>query len=126
MFASRLGHVCVLCPAELQRTTVFPALFDSHPCLEGQFDISNVLRDIDGLVIRDLTSAFVTSIMPDLKGSLEGMIRGLSGTAIIEDELYLGEMGDGDDGQGEVKDLEHGMKQGGKVLRKIGRWWNIF
>ena len=42
------------------------------------------------------------------------MIRGLSGTAIAEHEAG---MGNGDDGgrQGEVKDLEHGVKQGGKV-----------
>lgn len=42
------------------------------------------------------------------------MIRGLSGTAIAE---HGAGMGSGDDGerQGEVKDLEHGVIQGGKV-----------
>lgn len=42
------------------------------------------------------------------------MIRGLSGTAIAENES---EMEREDDGQlqREVKDLEHGVKQGGKV-----------
>lgn len=45
------------------------------------------------------------------------MIRGLSGTAILEDDVYSGRMGDSGFGQGEVKDLEHGMKQGGKVTR---------
>lgn len=52
-------------------------------------------------------------------GSLEGLIRGLSGTAILEDDVYPGETGDGDDYQGshgEVQVLEHGMKQGGKVM----------
>lgn len=48
-------------------------------------------------------------------GSLEGMIRGLSGTTIREtadnDHPH-------DEWQREVKDLEHGMKQGGKV-------WNL-
>lgn len=45
------------------------------------------------------------------------MIRGLSGTAIAEDES---EMEREDDGQlqREVKDLEHGVKQGGKVSVK--------
>lgn len=53
-------------------------------------------------------------------GSLEGMIRGLSGTAIdidvAENENESG-LGREDDGQlqGQVKDLEHGVKQGGKV-----------
>lgn len=49
------------------------------------------------------------------------MIRGLSGTAIAEDESGI-ERGDDDDGQlqGEVKDLEHGVKQGGKV------WFFLF
>lgn len=42
------------------------------------------------------------------------MIRGLSGTAIAEDEAGMGDEDDGE-GQGEVKDLEHGVKQGGKV-----------
>lgn len=44
------------------------------------------------------------------------MIRGLSGTAIAESES---EMDREDDGQlqGEVKDLEHGVKQGGKVIK---------
>lgn len=54
----------------------------------------------------------------EFAGSLEAMIRGLSGTAIAEHEAG---MGSGDDGerQGEVKDLEHGVKQGGKVR---GEW----
>lgn len=39
-------------------------------------------------------------------GSLEEMIRGLSGT-----EMEM----DYEEGQGEVKDLEHGVKEGGKV-----------
>lgn len=43
------------------------------------------------------------------------MIRGLSGTAIVEDEAGIGGEDDGG-GQGEVKDLEHGVKQGGKVF----------
>ncbi|CAM9838191.1 unnamed protein product [Scytosiphon promiscuus] len=52
-----------------------------------------------------------------ITGSLEGMIRGLSGTAIADNEAGT-EHGDDDDGQlqGEVKDLEHGVKQGGKVF----------
>lgn len=50
------------------------------------------------------------------------MIRGLSGTAIAESES---EMDREDDGQlqGEVKDLEHGVKQGGKVKNKGGQAW---
>lgn len=49
-------------------------------------------------------------------GSLEGMIRGLSGTAIdiAENEPGLGREDDGQL-QRQVKDLEHGVKQGGKV-----------
>lgn len=42
------------------------------------------------------------------------MIRGLSGTAIMEEGGDF-EYGEGNEGGGEVKDLEHGVKQGGKV-----------
>lgn len=62
---------------------------------------------------------FSLSDLPRLvAGSLEGMIRGLSGTVI---DIDIAENGSGfgreDDGQlqGQVKDLEHGVKQGGKV-----------
>ena len=50
-------------------------------------------------------------------GSLEGMIRGLSGTAIDIAENDESGSGREDDGQlqGQVKGLEHGVKQGGKV-----------
>ena len=50
-----------------------------------------------------------TSFVP---GSLEEMIRGLSGTEIFKEDER--EMGDGER-QGEVKGLEHGVKEGGKV-----------
>lgn len=42
------------------------------------------------------------------------MIRGLSGTAIADTESEMGREYDGQL-QGEVKDLEHGVKEGGKV-----------
>ncbi len=47
------------------------------------------------------------------------MIRGLSGTAMAEDETGLGR-GEDDQLQGQVKDLEHGVKQGGKVTLSLG------
>lgn len=51
--------------------------------------------------------------MLECVGSLEGMMRGLSGAPIAEGESGMsGEYGDM---QGEVKNLEQGMKEGGKV-----------
>ncbi|CBJ48804.1 conserved unknown protein [Ectocarpus siliculosus] len=50
-----------------------------------------------------------------ITGSLEGMIRGLSGTAIAENESEMEREEDGQL-QREVKGLEHGVKQGGKVF----------
>lgn len=50
------------------------------------------------------------------------MIRGLSGTAIAEDKAGMGSEDEGER-QGEVKDLEHGVKQGGKVRENWRCFW---
>lgn len=52
------------------------------------------------------------------------MIRGLSGTAIdiAESESGLGREDEDGQLQGHVKDLEHGVKQGGKVTRSKSLW----
>lgn len=79
------------------------------PSFLGASILGKALHACPEMLLRVLTYAAYFVRFP---GSLEGMIRGLSGTAIAEDEAGMqGEEG----GQGEVKDLEHGVKQGGKV-----------